>query len=161
MKECIIRNIRPDEIQFLSDFLYEAIFQVDETNLLPKNIINQPNLKIYIEDFGRYDDVCIIADISNQVVGAVWSRILAGEIKGYGNIDDNTPELAISIIKPYRNKGIGTLLLQSILKLLKTKGYKQVSLSVQKDNYAFKLYQKVGFKLFKELADDYLMIYRF
>lgn len=154
----IIRALKQSEIYILSDFLYEAIFQKDNTSLLPKEIINKPELNIFIEDFGKPDDYCLVAEVDNKIIGAVWSRILSGEIKGYGNIDSTTPELAISIYKNYRNKGIGTDLMKCILKLLKEKGYNRVSLSVQKDNYAVKMYKAVGFKTFKETEEEYIMV---
>ena len=56
-----------------------------------------------------------------------------------------TPSLAISLYKEYRGFGIGTALMEEILARLNEYGYKRVFLSVQKANYAVKLYQKVGF----------------
>lgn len=154
----IIRPLKQSEIYILSDFLYEAIFQKDNTSPLPKEIINKPELNIFIKDFGKPDDYCLVAEVDNKIIGAVWSRVLSGEIKGYGNIDSTTPELAISIYKQYRNKGIGTDLMKGILKLLKEKGYNRVSLSVQKDNYAVKMYKAVSFKTFKETEEEYIMV---
>ena len=96
--------------------LYEAIYQHDTTNLLPKNIIKTPQINVYIKDFGKQkDDYCLVADLNGKIVGAVWVRILAGEIKGYGNIDDTTPEFAISLFKEYRNQGIGTRLMTEMI----------------------------------------------
>ncbi|MCY6960395.1 GNAT family N-acetyltransferase [Clostridium brassicae] len=158
MSDYIIREIRTSEIYLLEDFLYEAIFQRDETNLLPREVIKQPELKVFIEDFGKQDDLCLVAEIEGKIVGAVWTRILCGEVKGFGNIDDKTPEFAISLYKQYRNKGIGTALMQEMLEVLKRRGYKKVSLAVQKDNYAVGMYKVVGFEIVEELAQEYLMI---
>ena len=127
-----IREIKPSETCLLKDFLYEAIFQRDEENLLPKDIINKPELRVFIEGFGKPDDCCLVADIDGKVVGAVWTRILSGEVKGYGNLDEDTPEFAISLYKEYRNMGIGTALMRRMLELLKERGYKRASLAVQK-----------------------------
>lgn len=154
----IIRPLEKSEIYILDDFLYEAIFQNDTNNILPKKIIDKPELQVYIKDFGKDDDYCLIAQYNKKIIGAVWARILSGEIKGYGNIDNATPELAISIYKQYRNKGIGTDLLKNILNLLKEKGYAKVSLSVQKQNYAVKMYKATGFKIYKENEEEYIMI---
>lgn len=52
----IIREMKPYEYHVLENFLYEAIFQRDENNLLPKFIIEKPELKVYIEDFGSSKD---------------------------------------------------------------------------------------------------------
>ena len=154
-----IREIKSSEIYLLKEFLYEAIFQRDENNLLPKDIINKPEIRVFIDGFGKPDDCCLVADIDGKVVGAVWSRILSGEVKGFGNVDENTPEFAISLYKEYRNRGIGTALMRKMLELLKKRGYKKASLSVQKDNYAVRMYEKVGFKTVKELEEEYIMIY--
>ncbi len=139
-------------------FLYEAIFQCDKSNLLPRDVIKQPELSIYIDDFGKKDDHCLVAECDGQVVGAVWTRVLSDQIKGYGYVDDSTPEFAISLYENYRNRGIGTALMKSMLQLLKKGGYKKTSLAVQKDNFAVKMYNKVGFEIIKELKKEYLMI---
>ena len=68
--------------------------------------------------------------------------------------------VGISLYKEYRGKGIGTKLMQNMLSLLKRKGYKQDSLSVQKDNYAAKMYQKFGFKIIDENDEEYIMLYK-
>lgn len=153
-----IREMKLDEKIILKDLLYEAIFQPDENNLLPKDVIEQPELSMYIDDFGKKDDCCFVADANGKIVGGVWARILSGEVNGYGNIDASTPELAISLFKEYRNRGIGTCLMEGIIKHLKENGYRQASLSVAKDNYAFKMYKKLGFEIAYEQGEDYLMV---
>ena len=45
-----------------------------------------------------------------------------------------------------------------MLTLLKTEGYKQVSLSVQKANYARKMYLKLGFEIVKTNEEDEIMV---
>lgn len=156
-----IREMKPTEWYLLEDFLYEAIFQRNENDKLPKSIIHQPELKVYIEHFGQPDDKCLVAETDGKIIGAVWARILSGQVKGYGNIDSQTPEFAISLYREYRNKGIGTALMKEMMNVLKSQGYEQTSLSVQKDNYAVKMYQSVGFKIVKELEEEYLMVYQF
>ncbi len=153
-----IRKINQSELHLLEDFLYEAIFQRDGDNLLPRDITSNPEVRVYIEKFGKADDLCLVAEINETIVGAVWTRILSGEVKGYGNIDKNTPEFAISVLKQYRNRGIGTELMQRMLILLKESGYKQTSLAVQKDNYAVKMYKDLGFDIVKESDEEYIMV---
>lgn len=102
-----------------------------------KDIINNPDLQIYAEDFGSENDVCYVAEVEEKVVGAVWTRI----INDYGHVDDETPSLAISLLKEYRNLEIGAALVKQILFALKEQGYKQVSLSVQKANFAVRMYK--------------------
>lgn len=156
-KDYIIRKIKKEEIGVLEDFLYEAIFQKDENNLLPKDIIKKPELSIYIDNFGEKDDNCLVAEYDGKIVGAVWTRI----INGYGNIDEKTPELSISLYKEYRGKGIGTNMMREILKILREKGYHQTSLSVQRDNYAFEMYKNIGYQIINESEEEVVMIYKF
>lgn len=151
-----IREMRPSEYALLEDFLYEAIFQPDETNLAPKDIIKKPELQVYIKDFGeKRDDYCLCAQVRNKIVGAVWVR----NIKGYGSMDDRTPEFAISLYKDYRGQGIGTGLMKRMLELLKKAGYAKTSLAVQKANYALKLYLDVGFEIVGENDEEYIMVH--
>ena len=152
----IIREIRKNEYPILSEFLYEAIFIPEGMDKPPKSIIKQPELQVYIEDFGKEDDWCFVAEIKEKIVGAAWVRIM----NDYGHIDDETPSLAISLFEEYRHLGLGTTLMKEMLKLLKSKGYKQTSLSVQKANYAVSMYQKVGFQVVKENEEEYIMVCR-
>ena len=150
----IIREIKEEEYPILSDFLYEAIFIPESMEKPPKAIIEQSELQVYIADFGKEDDWCSVAEVKGKIVGAVWGRIM----NDYGHIDDETPSLAISLYGEYRHLGIGTALMKAILHLLKEKGYKQTSLSVQKENYAVNMYQKIGFKVVSETEEEYIMV---
>ncbi|EJO5346916.1 GNAT family N-acetyltransferase [Clostridium botulinum] len=139
--------------------LYEAIYQSVGSEPLSMDVIETPEISVYVDNFSKKkDDYCLVADIKGSIIGAVWVRILAGKIKGYGNIDNRTPEFAISLLKEYRNQGIGTALMKKMIEYLKEKGYSQTSLSVDKDNYAVKMYKNVGFKIIEEREHDYLMI---
>ena len=154
-----IREIQEKELPVLKDLLYEAIYQPDKENSIPKEIINDPNISQYIDNFGRKkDDFCLVAELKGRIIGAVWIRILADEIKGYGNVDDETREFAISLFNEYRNQGIGSKLMKRMISYLKAKNYAQTSLSVQKENYAYRMYQKLGFEIIGENEEDYLML---
>ena len=73
----IIRNIREAEYKILSDFLYEAIFIPEGVKAPPKDIINKPELQVYISDFGKHSgDYCLVAESDKKIVGAVWVRIM-------------------------------------------------------------------------------------
>ena len=149
-----IRAIEKSEVSVLEEFLYEAIFIPEGVLAPPKSIILNEDLQVYIKDFGTFpDDKCLVAEMSGKIVGAVWSRIM----DDYGHIANDTPSLAISLYKEYRNKGIGTDLLRQMLGLLRQEGYKKVSLSVQKENYACKMYLNNGFVILEETPEEYIM----
>lgn len=144
-----------DESSLLENFLYEAIFVPKGVSAPPRSIIEQPELQVYVTDFGKKkDDIALVAEVGKKVVGAVWGRIM----NDYGHIDDATPSFAISLYKEYRGWGIGTALMQEMLCILKRRGYQQASLAVQKENYAVKLYKKVGFEIIDENEEEYIMV---
>ena len=152
----IIREMQSQEYFLLDDFLYEAIFQRDETNLAPKSIINTSELQVYINKFGKEkDDYCLCAEVKGKVVGAVWVR----NIKGYGSIDEITPEFAVSLYRDFRGYGIGTEMMNRMLAYLKQAGYSKASLAVQKDNYALKMYLNVGFQVIDQNEEEYIMVH--
>ena len=151
----ILRALKSDEIDSLKEFLYEAIFIPDGVEPPAREIIEQPELKIYYDNFGSGKaDHCIVAEDNGHVIGAVWTRIM----NDYGHVDDETPSFAISLYKEYRGLGIGTRLMNEMLELLKSHGFKKASLAVQKANYAVRMYEKVGFKTVDENEEEYIMV---
>ena len=84
----IIRNIKTEEYPLLKDYLYDAIFIPQGVKPPDKSIINNEDLQVYIKDFGnKKDDICFLAEMDHDIVGAVWIRIM----NDYGHIDDKTP----------------------------------------------------------------------
>jgi ribosomal protein S18 acetylase RimI-like enzyme len=151
-----IREIQKQEYPLLDKFLYEAIFVPEGIEPPPKTIITSPELQVYVAHFGESkDDWGFVAEVDDKIVGAVWVRIM----DDYGHIDDKTPSLAISLYQEYWGFGIGTAMMKEILTLLKSHGYNQVSLSVQKANYAAKMYLKIGFEIVWENEEEYIMTF--
>lgn len=152
-----IREMNPDEKAYLKKFLYDAIFIPKGQKKPNPDILNQPELARYIQNFGQAEDLCLVAEFEKQVIGAVWTRIFPKNAKGFGFVDEYTPELSMSVTVEYRNKGIGTQLLTAMLQKLKIR-YEQVSLSVDKQNFACKLYKKFGFNIVKEDEKSMIMV---
>ncbi len=152
-----IRKWKDGEQAFLEDFLYEAIFIPEGVEAPSREIIQLPELQVYITDFGkRSDDICFLAEADGKVAGAVWVRVM----EDYGHLEEGVPSFAISLYKEYRNLGIGTALMKRMLQELARRGYEKASLAVQKANYAVRMYQKVGFEIVGENEEEYLMMWR-
>lgn len=155
-----VRTMREADYVCLREFLYQAIFIPDGVEAPPRSIINEPEIFVYIKEFGTQPgDLGVVAEQSGQVIGAAWTRI----IPAYGHIDSETPELSISIFPEFRGYGIGAKLMNKLFVVLRENGYTQTSLSVQKDNPAVRFYQRLGYKMAGERLDhagheDYLMI---
>ena len=121
----------------------------------PREIIKAPELRVYTENFGSGEhDICFVAETEGKVVGAVWVR----DMQDYGHIEDGVPSFAVSLYKEYRRQGIGTDLMRKMLSELSARGYKRASLAVQKENYAVKMYRKLGFEKIKETEEEYIMV---
>ena len=152
-----IRKWKDGEQTFLEDFLYEAIFIPEGVEAPSREIIQLPELQVYITDFGKKpDDICFLAEADGKVVGAVWVRVM----EDYGHLEEGVPSFAISLYKEYRGKGIGKELMKRMLQELAQRGYEKASLAVQKANYAVRMYQKVGFEIVGENEEEYLMMWR-
>ena len=150
-----IRILGAEETDLLKDFLYEAIFIPEGVEPPDRSIIEQPELSLYYDGFGTGPaDHCLVAEVDGKVVGAVWTRIM----NDYGHIDDETPSFAISLYKEYRGQGIGTAMMRKMLELLKSQGWKKASLAVQKENYAVRMYEAVGFRTVYENDEEYIMV---
>jgi ribosomal protein S18 acetylase RimI-like enzyme len=159
MTELTIRDMQPEDFPLLEEFLYLAVYQRDPLRPIPRSVIDEPRVRNYIVDFGeREHDHGLVAETDRRVIGAAWARVLGGDVRGYGYVDHTTPELAISILPAYRNKGIGTRLMRGLLGHLAAAGYNRTSLSVDKDNYASRMYARLGFTVLAEQDEDLLMV---
>ena len=93
---CHIRALRAEEYGRLKEFLYEAIFLPDGAQPLPREVTDDPSLRIYWEGFGREpDDRALCAEAKGQIIGAIWCRMLP---EGFGHADRRTPELTLAVL---------------------------------------------------------------
>ncbi len=151
----LIRELRPEEVTVLKDFLYEAIFLPEGVEPPERSIVELPELRIYYEGFGTGKaDLCMVAEEDGRIVGAAWTRLM----KDYGYVDDETPSFAISLYREYRGQGIGTKLMLAMLAKLREEGFARASLAVQKANFAVRMYERVGFRTVSENEEEYIMV---
>jgi ribosomal protein S18 acetylase RimI-like enzyme len=151
--ECIIRHIQPVEWPLIEGFLFGAIFlPPDFTGQINRSIIeHDPKCRAAWEGFGTLDDDrCFVAVVDDHVVGACWVRTT----DEYGHIDESTPSFSISLLEPYRGRGMGSALMKAMLEELRQTGYARASLSVQKENPAFRMYRRLGFNIIGDGADE-------
>ena len=89
----------------------------------------------YLEGWGRAGDVGVVCE-----EGAAWVRLFTNADHGYGFVAPHIPELTIGVVKEARGRGVGTELLHELLGHVGA-----VSLSVETDNPAVRLYERFGF----------------
>ncbi len=141
MKITVRASQKSDE-PFLWEMLYQALYVPEGEPPLPREIVQQPELSQYVREWGQPDDVGMIALEDEKPIGAVWLR----QIKAYGYVDDQTPELSIAMLPDYRGQGLGTRLMQELMATVRPH-YAAISLSVSLDNQALRLYQRLGFEI--------------
>jgi len=143
-----IRPLTQEDEPFLWQMLYEAAHMAEEGESTVQAVVNHPLIAKYVHNWGRASDLGFAAIELNgsQPVGAAWLRLFAEDDKGFGWVDDTTPELAIAVLPEYRNQGVGRQLLTRLLSAAKA-SYRSVSLSVRSSNLALSLYERSGFKV--------------
>lgn len=94
-----IRPLKSEEVPLLEEFLYQAIFIPQGLAPLSRSILKEPDLEMYIKDFGQQpDDWALAAEVDGLLVGVVWVRIM----KDCGYYDDQTPSLSISFLPDFK-----------------------------------------------------------
>ncbi|OLS40600.1 GNAT family N-acetyltransferase [Bacillus sp. MRMR6] len=141
-----IRASNETDEKFLWEMLYQAIYVPEGEPRPSKDMLKDPEISKSLKDWGRKGDAALIATSGESPVGAVWVRLFDETNKTYGFVDTQTPLLGMALLPEYRGEGIGTALLEEMLTLTKESGFEQVSLSVDPNNRALRLYERLGFK---------------
>ena len=134
-----IRPIEKEEYSFLDAMLYLALFVPEGNEPFAKEILLLPEIAKYTKGFGQKNDYGLVAVENETLVGAIWARLFNESEKGYGWVDNLTPELSMAVIESHRGLGIGKKLLLSLISELKMFKAQKISLSVDKRNGAFQL----------------------
>jgi ribosomal protein S18 acetylase RimI-like enzyme len=144
-----IRPLVPADQPFLWEMLYQALYVPDGHAPFERSIIEQPRIAQYVGDWGRTDDCGFVAVGRNDMpLGAIWLRLLVGAERGFGYVDEQTPELGMAVLPAYRGQGIGSSLLTRLIALA-SDSYEQICLSVAAENPALRLYERFGFETVK------------
>jgi ribosomal protein S18 acetylase RimI-like enzyme len=156
-----IRPITAADEACLWEMLYQAVYVPPGQPPLSRDILKQPEIACYVQGWGRPGDLGLVAvDRGDQVpLAAAWLRLWTGEYKGFGYVDETTPELSIAVLPPYRGRGIGTALLAHLIKAAQPR-YPAISLSVDPDNPVLRLYRRLGFEVVGEHGSSLTMIKR-
>jgi ribosomal protein S18 acetylase RimI-like enzyme len=136
----MIRRGNRQDVRFLRDMLRHAFYWRSGSG------IEDATLWRYVAGWGRRGDAAVIALESGFPIGAAWFRLFSDDEPGFGHVDEETPEVAIAVVPSRRGRGIGSELLDELVKLAREQGYESLSLSVATDSPAMHVFEKQGFE---------------
>jgi ribosomal protein S18 acetylase RimI-like enzyme len=147
-----LRPLEAHEVEHVRWALYEAVSWDPERVLPPFDVVvEHPELARYHLGWGRPGDLGVVAERGDRVVGVALFRVFTEHDHGHGYVDDETPELAIAVADGQRGEGIGARLLTELAASARAAGFSRLSLSVDAQNPARRLYERLGYR---ELARD-------
>jgi GNAT superfamily N-acetyltransferase len=134
-----IRTAGPDDADAIHRALLDAFNWEPSREPLP---LDHPALAPYRDDWGRDGDLGVIADADGRTVGAAYCRLT----RGHAFVDEHTPEVTIGVAAAERGRGIGGRLLGALADLAREQGHARLSLSVEPQNPARRLYARAGYR---------------
>jgi GNAT superfamily N-acetyltransferase len=146
-----LSSIRPatsGDGAFMADMLVEAVNWSAEWKRQSRSRVLSPHRTAhYISGWPRDTDVGVIAEADGERIGAAWLRFHPACDPGYGFVAADVPELTIGVAVHWRDRGVGRALLRAIAEQALSAGIRQISLSVERKNFAQKLYLSEGYQI--------------
>ena len=144
----LIRPLQPDDESFQWDMGWEAVATNAEARARGREtVMALPQLGRYFVGMGRPGDAGVVAVTADGArLGAAWYRLFSAEEPGFGFIAIDVPELAMGVVAEARGQGIGSALLDALLALAREQGFRALSLAVDRQNPAHRLYERKGFR---------------
>ncbi len=135
------------DASFLATMLLEAAFWRGDGRPSVERMLEDRATARYVEGWGRPGDVALAAlDGDDTPVGAAWYRHFRADDAGYGFVSEDIPELSIGVAREHRDRGVGSLLIGSLLQRARARDERAMSLSVDRANPARALYERFGFR---------------
>ncbi|WP_439380517.1 GNAT family N-acetyltransferase [Amycolatopsis lexingtonensis] len=143
-----LRPATADDGDFLADMLVAAVNWSPRWQ--PKSrrrVLADPHTAHYIAGWPRETDLGVVAEADGERAGAAWLRFFPPDEPGYGFVAADVPELTIGVAAAWRGRGVGRALLHAVEARAKEAGIARISLSVERENFAQRLYLAVGYEV--------------
>lgn len=145
---------------FLAEMLVAAAFwRRDGPDGSVQDVMNRPELAHYVAGWPQRGDLGVVAEVERPI-GAAWLRFLPESDPGYGFVDAETPELGMGVVRQWRGQGVGASLLGALIAGATDARITALSLSVERDNYARRLYERFGFRQVDTVGGSLTMLLR-
>jgi GNAT superfamily N-acetyltransferase len=141
-----IRPATGEDARVLADMLVEAVNGNAERTRSRVNVLEDPAFVRYIAGWKRPSDFGCVAEDANGVAdGACWARLFPANDPGSGFVAVGVPELTLGVYRQWRAQGAGRALLRELSLAASAHGYARLSLSVDRTNFAQRLYTSEGY----------------
>lgn len=145
-----IRLATAQDADFLGDMLVEAVNWAPTWDQSRESIFATPEIAHYVAGWPRPGELGVLAEVGGDPVGAAWLRFWPADDPGYGFVAADVPELSLGVRADWRGRGVGRALLRAVADAARQRGIRQISLSVERKNFARRLYLAEGY----EVADS-------
>lgn len=141
-----IRQANGDDARILSDMLVEAANWNFARPRPRVTVLEDPAVLRYVAGWKRPGDFgCVAEDAHGAAVGACWARLFPADAPGSGFVAVGVPELTLGVNPQWRAQGVGRALLQALGREAVASGAARLSLSVDRGNFAQRLYVSEGY----------------
>jgi ribosomal protein S18 acetylase RimI-like enzyme len=141
-----IRPADSSDAGFLFRVLAMAMaWRPDSSAIHDDEILARPWAAHYIERWPKFGDYGLVAE-GNEPLGATWWRYFTDTDHGFGFVAADVPEITIAVRKSFRGQGIGRQLLEQLAMRARAERVRALSLSVEPDNPAVRLYRSLAFE---------------
>ncbi|WP_410571096.1 GNAT family N-acetyltransferase [Amycolatopsis sp. cmx-4-61] len=144
----IFREATPADADFLTDVLVAAVnWSPEWKEKSRRRVLAAPDTGHYIAGWPRSGDLGVVAEADGTPVGGAWLRFFPADDPGYGFVAGDVPELTIGVVAGWRGRGVGRSLLRAVEARARAAGVRRISLSVERVNFAQRLYLAEGYEV--------------
>ena len=142
-----MREAVPGDVDFLVDMVAVAFdWRTGVHVRSAPDVLASPETARYVSGWPQPGEGGVVAEVVGLgLVGACWWRYLPVDDPGYGFVRVEIPEVTVGVIAKHRGAGVGDALLRSLIALADQARLPGLSLSVEPENFAICLYERLGF----------------
>jgi ribosomal protein S18 acetylase RimI-like enzyme len=141
-----LRTATAKDRSFLEQMLVVAVHWRPGAVLPPvEEVLADAALARYVEGWPRGGEPGVVAEEDGEPVGAAWCRSFTADGPGYGFVGEDVPEVSVGVVEAARGRGVGRALMTAVIDAARQQGFDRLSLSVEDDNRAKRLYEELGF----------------
>ena len=139
----VMRSVQVADLPFLWDMGWEAAAVDPGMRALGREAaFARHEVRKYLDGWDRPGDTGVVAvDETGRPLGAAGHRLFPAEAPGYGFVAPDVPEVSIGVAADARGRGVGGALLDALIAVAREQGYRALSLSVDRQNPARRLYE--------------------